>query len=101
MLIHVIEASHQFLSHDALLDWLSQNTINCFFFDKCEGRGVSSSIDYALAVRRPIAMFRHIRKTTSSIVIDEMSLKEIIANGTKPFERYYQEWTKEKLIKDI
>lgn len=100
-----IESTHQFLSQEALLDWLAQNTINCFFFDRCEGRGISSSIDYALAVKRPIAitdsyMFRHVSKTTPSIVIGHTTLKDIIDNGIRPLEKFYKEWTEENLIKD-
>lgn len=100
-----IEVNHTFLDHEALLDWLSENSVNCFFFDRPYGLGISSSIDYALAVRRPIAitdscMFRHISKTQPSILIEKSSLKEIIANGTKPLERFYSEWTEENLLRD-
>jgi SAM-dependent methyltransferase len=101
----IIEANHKFLDKETLLDWLASNTVNCFFFDKCDGRGISSSIDFALAVRRPIAiteshMFRHILKAEPSIIIDDSSLKQIISYGTKPLEPFYQQWTKENLIKD-
>lgn len=100
-----IEVNHTFLDHEALLDWLSENSVNCFFFDRRYGVGISSSIDYALAVRRPIAitdscMFRHISKTQPSILIENSSLKEMIANGTKPLERFYREWTEENLLRD-
>jgi len=57
--------SHEFLEKQQLLDFLAQNTLNCFFYDKCEGRGISSAIENALAVRKPLAitrsnMFRHV-----------------------------------------
>jgi hypothetical protein len=57
--------SHEFLEKDQLLDFLAQNTLNAFFYDKCEGRGISSAIENALAVKRPLAltrshMFRHV-----------------------------------------
>ena len=57
--------SHSFLEKNQLLDFLAQNTINVFLYDQCQDRGISSVIDYALAVQRPIAisnsnMFRHI-----------------------------------------
>ncbi|TFG44223.1 MAG: class I SAM-dependent methyltransferase, partial [Bacteroidia bacterium] len=44
--------SHDYLDKDALLDFLAQNTINVFLRDY-KGRGISSVIDYALAVNRP------------------------------------------------
>lgn len=58
-------ATHEFLERLQLLDFLAQNTLNAFFYEKLEGRGISSTIEIALAVRRPIAvtrssMFRHI-----------------------------------------
>ncbi|HYJ85607.1 MAG TPA: hypothetical protein VEW46_06115 [Pyrinomonadaceae bacterium] len=60
-------ATHEFLEKRQLLDFLAQNTLNAFFYERLEGdtRGISSVIENALAVRRPIAitkssMFRHI-----------------------------------------
>lgn len=99
-----IEANHKFLSKQELLDWLADNTINCFFFDRCEGRGISSSIEYALAVKRPIAitdscMFKHVVNATPSILIDKSSLQQIIQNGTTPLNQFYELWTKENLVK--
>ncbi|MBC8032320.1 MAG: hypothetical protein H7Z16_19710 [Pyrinomonadaceae bacterium] len=63
-------ATHEFLKRPQLLDFLAQNTLNAFFYDKLEGRGISSTIEIALAARRPIAvtrstMFRHILSNNS------------------------------------
>lgn len=57
--------SHDFLEKDQLLDFLAQNTLNAFFYERGDGRGISSAVENALAVRRPIAitrshMFRHL-----------------------------------------
>ncbi len=57
--------THEFMERNQLLDFLAQNTLNAFFYEKLEGRGISSTIETALAVRRPIAvtgssMFRHV-----------------------------------------
>lgn len=101
-----IEVTHHFMSDEQILDFLAQNTINCFFFDNMYGRGISSSIDYALSVKRPIAitgmgwMFRHIRNISPTICIEYASLKWIIANGNTPLEPYQQMWSKENTIKD-
>ena len=57
--------THEFLERSELLDFLAQNTLNAFFYERCDGRGISSTIEMALAVRRPLAitrsmMFRHV-----------------------------------------
>jgi hypothetical protein len=57
--------THEFLEKNQLLDFLAQNTLNAFFYEKGDGRGISSAVETALAVRRPIAitrskMFRHV-----------------------------------------
>ncbi len=92
-----LSISHEYLDKDALIDFLAQNTINVFLRDKA-GRGISSVIDYALAVDRPIAisdslMFRHILASKPSINVAENSLREIIKNGTTPLIKYTKEWT--------
>lgn len=88
--------THDFLSQEKLLDFLAQNTLNAFFYEKCQRRGISSVIDYALAVHRPIAitnstMFRHIlldKNFTdySSICIEE----EIISPKNLNFKKKVQ-----------
>jgi FkbM family methyltransferase len=97
--------SHAFLGHDQLLDFLGQNTLNAFFYDKYEGRGISSVIDYALAVKRPIAvtkstMFRHIIDSTPSICIEDTSLRQIIQNGIGPLLPFYGAWNESSFILD-
>lgn len=97
-----IEAGHQYFADEDLLNWLAGNTLNAFLFDDRQGIGVSGSIWWALAVKRPIAvtdtgMFRHI--PAPEIRIENNSLKEIIALGTKPLEQYYG-WTMKSVVKD-
>ena len=101
-----IEVNHAFLDEAKLLDWLAMNSINCFLYDRLDGAGISSTIDWALAAKRPIAisdsyMFRHIRKAEPSINIEETSLKEIIKNGITPLEPFFTQWTKENLLKNL
>ena len=54
-----------FVNENDLLIFLQSNTMNIFLYDNLHGRGISSTIDYALSVRRPLGisdsfMFRHI-----------------------------------------
>jgi len=101
----VIQASHHFMEPYELLDWLAGNTINCFFYDRLEGRGISSVLDFAIAARRPVAitnscMFRHVVEAHPTILIEQTSLRQIIANGIKPLEPFYRMWTEESVIRD-
>jgi hypothetical protein len=79
-----IETSHDFFSDQQLLAWLASNSLNAFFYDRMDGRGIASTTDFAMAVGRPIAitksaMFRHI--WDRPICIEEHSLRSILERG--------------------
>lgn len=88
--------THDFLSDEEVLEFLSGNSVNAFLYDEMIGRGLSSVIDYALSIHRPLAitrsyMFRHISNANPSICIDNTSLREIMTrngNELKP----YRDW---------
>ncbi|BCM90841.1 hypothetical protein IAD21_02703 [Abditibacteriota bacterium] len=95
--------SHDFLSKTDLLNFLASNTLNCFFYDPHKHRGISSTIEHALAVQRPLAitrcgMFRHVSAATPSICIENSSLKQIIGNGISPLEPFYEQWNEKSFI---
>ncbi|MEI7670417.1 MAG: hypothetical protein WCJ33_10080, partial [Pseudomonadota bacterium] len=57
--------TNNFFTNRQILKFLKSNTMNIFMYDKMTGRGISSVIDYALSVKRPLGisdsyMFRHI-----------------------------------------
>lgn len=65
-------ATHEFMERPQLFDFLARNTLNAFFYERLDGRGISSTIEMALAVRRPIAitrstMFRHVLAPSPSV----------------------------------
>lgn len=96
---------HQFLTQEQVLQFLAQNSLNAFFYEENKGRGISSVIDHALSVQRPIAitkstMFRHVHSASPSICIEDSSLKQIMQNGTDPLVRYNREWSEANLIWD-
>jgi hypothetical protein len=98
-------ASHNLLSPLELLQFLGQNTANIFLYDNMDN-GISSTIDYALAVRRPIIisksyMFRHIWGAQPSISIKEKTIPEIVANGFAPLEPYLQAWRPQNLSNEL
>jgi len=100
-----LQLSHEFLSQEQLLDFLALNSLNAFFYDENKGRGISSVIDHALAVQRPVAitkstMFRHIVSTSPSICVEDSSLQQIMENGFEPISHYRREWCEANLIWD-
>ena len=100
-----LNISHDFLTNDEILMFLSLNTINVFLYDEMPAdRGISSVIDYALSVKRPIAitkthMFRHIYNTEPSICVENNSLQNIIDNGCEILNQYRDLWSTNNLIK--
>lgn len=100
-----LQLSHEFLSQGQLLDFLAQNSLNAFFYEENKGRGISSVIDAALAVQRPIAisksaMFRHIASASPSVCIEDATLKQIMQNGSENLAHYCREWSEANLIWD-
>jgi hypothetical protein len=82
---------HDFLDDDDILYFLSKNTINLFLYDTMIGRGISSTIDFAMSVDTPIGisdsyMFRHIYN--ESICIYKKSIKECISNNKEYINKF-------------
>jgi hypothetical protein len=99
-----LQIDHSYFDKPQLLDFLAGNTVNAFFYDINKHRGISSVIDSALAVRRPIAitkcgMFRHVVNTRPSICIEDSDFKTIINNGIAPLVPYYNDWSEAAFIK--
>jgi hypothetical protein len=92
-----LNINHEFLSNEDTLEFLSKNDINVFLYSS-ENQGLSSVIDYALSVKRPItitndSMFKHIYK--KQIDVDETPLIEIVRNGINPLKEFYNKWNPE------
>lgn len=98
-----LNIDHKFLSNDSTLRFLAKNDINVFLY-KSSNQGLSSVIDYALSVKRPIAitndsMFKHIYKP--ELDIDNFSLLEIKERGTAPLQEYYDKWNPDKFCGEM
>lgn len=98
-----LSITHDFLDKNAMLDFLAQNSCNVFLYKDKDNRGISSTIENAMAVKRPVAisdsiMFRHVLNTSPSICVTSTSLKEIINNGFEPLQEYYEEWSDANLL---
>ena len=98
-----LAVTHDFLEDRAMLDFIAQHTINVFLYEDTGNRGLSSTVDNAMAVKRPVAisgnkMFRHVLDCSPSICVANNSLKQIIANGFAPLQQHYDDWTEENLL---
>lgn len=84
-----------------LVQWMNQNDVNIFIYDNADCDNVGSSIDKALAARKPFGvnssnLLRHVFKDETNL--EKTSIKQIIANGIAPLEEYYNKWNSKKLI---
>lgn len=100
-----LNMTHDFLTDNEMLDFLAKNDLNIFFYEKYDNyyNGISSTIDYALSVKKPLAicksnMFAHIWDVEPSICVENNSLSSIIENGFSALEEKYNLWTNEKFI---
>ena len=98
-----LNISRNFVSDIGILRFLANNDLNAFLYST-DGIGLSSATDYALSVKRPIAitnkhMFRHF--SSSEITIENNSLRDILENGTRPLEKYYKEWSTDNFINTL
>jgi hypothetical protein len=97
-------ATHDLLETQEIVNLLAQNTINCYFYDYLDGCGIASSPDYALAAKRPIAVTRSHQMRNfwdiPEVLIENSSIKEIIARGTAPLDPLYKAYSKESVWAD-
>jgi hypothetical protein len=98
-------STHNFLSDDEILSFLSSNSLNMFLYDDMNGCGLSSVIDYALSVDVPFAirkshMFRHIYDT-ASIRVEDRTLSEIMNNGVEAILQYRSKWSPSNLVSKL
>lgn len=98
-----LEITHDFMDHAQLLDFLASNSMNVFMYEDKSGRGISSAVDFALAVKRPVAvsdcpMFRHILRNNPEVCCDKNSLTSILSNSYSGLEKTCASWNEENLI---
>ena len=100
-----LKVSHDFFTDAQLLEFLAGNSMNVFMYEDTGGRGISSAVDNALAVKRPVAvtrcpMFRHILSAHPTVCIDDSSLKTIFNNGFAPLQKIVTYWDRAHLVWD-
>jgi len=92
---------HDFLTNEEIINFLSKNTMNIFLYDKMDRRGISSTIDYALSVKKPLGisnsyMFKHIY--SDDICLYKTNVRDCINNSVKYCEKYLTEYSNNNLI---
>ena len=92
---------HEFFTEDELLFFLKSNTANIFLYDYMKGRGISSTIDYALSVKKPLIisdsyMFRHIY--SDDICIYKNNLETCLKNSTNYCNKFLEQYSHKNMI---
>jgi hypothetical protein len=100
-----LEIDHEFWDQGRLFEFLASNTLNTFFYDTHKRFGISSAVEHALAVQRPLAinmcgMFRHMHGIKEKICIEHTTLRSIIDRGIAPLVPYYSQWDEAHFIMD-
>jgi hypothetical protein len=93
--------SREFFTNKELLLFLKSNTMNIFLYDYMHGRGLSSTIDYALSVKKPIAisdsyMFRHIY--SDDICAYKKSIRECMIHSPTYLETFLNVYSHNNVI---
>jgi len=100
-----LKVIHVLMGENSLIYWLAGSTVNCFFYDENYGRGISGTLDYALAAGAPIAItkswqFKHVWMRDMSFCIENNTLDEII-NAAPRLDMLRDEWSEKALINDF
>ena len=105
-----VQTTHRFMSKNELIYWCSQNTLNCFLYDR-NMPGLAATADQAITSERPLAVsdnvtFRHVIKYLKPY--PSVSLKDSIASSAPIVKQIKTDWSKqsflvlfEKMIMDL
>jgi hypothetical protein len=93
--------THEFFTTEDVLLFLQSNTINLFMYDEMHGRGISSTIDYAMSVRKPIGisnsyMFRNVY--SDNVCLYKTSVESCIATSVNHFDKYLKKYSHFNMI---
>ena len=89
-----VQITHDYLTKQQLIDWCSQNTLNCFLYNR-DQPGLSATTDQAISSGRPLAVsgnetFRHIHQYV--IPYPKRSLKASIEQSIPEVLRMQENW---------
>lgn len=98
-----LNIKHDFCSDEEVLTFLAGNDLNIFLYVS-SNQGLSSVLDFAVSVKRPIAlrndpMFKHLYK--DEICVDNFTIKEILEKGITPLQEYYDKWNIDNFANEV
>lgn len=91
-----LEISHSWYNRGFLMEWLAMNDMNVYMRNtEAEWKGVSSALDMAVAVGKPVAInrcngFRHLFHCEPSICVEDRTLAQILESGTAPLNAFVE-----------
>jgi hypothetical protein len=91
---------HDFVSTEDILSFLKSNTMNIFLYDTMHGRGISSTIDYAISVKKPLGisdsyMFRNIY--VDDICLYKTSIKDCLNTSISYCNKFIVDYSHQKV----
>jgi len=95
---------HEFFSTSDILRFLKSNTMNIFLYDRMEDRSISSTIDYALSVKKPLAisdsyMFRNIY--SDEICLYKNTIDYCLKSSTEYCSKYLEKYSHHNFIEKM
>jgi hypothetical protein len=96
----ILMISHEFFSTTEILQFLHSNTMNIFLYDTMYGRGISSTIDYAMSVKKPIGisdsfMFRHIY--SDKICLYKNTVENCFLNSQNHLKPFFEKYSNKNI----
>lgn len=92
-----LELTSDYMDKEALIRWCSENTLNCFMYNRSDSQptGLAAVTDQAISSRRPLLTtrdktFRHILQYIKPF--PEIGFREAIANNDS-IEQMYNDWS--------
>lgn len=102
-----VEIFTEFLTDEELVAFLSSNTANVFLYPPFAGedRGLSSTIDKALASKKPFGisdstMYRHINHE-EKFLLTKHRLSDIVEFGVEHIKPFWDKYSEKNLIKTV
>lgn len=96
-----VVVTHDYMDKEELIKWCSENTLNCFLYDR-DVPGLAATTDQAIISDRPLSVsenntFRHILEYITPY--PKMSLKESIENSLSNVRKMAEDWLPENFAK--